>query len=82
MLSPDGPLPTEGYERVRAGIDDYRFLMLAEKRPEARKLLQELRGKIPRYLEGELPDDATLDEWRARLAEIIAAPAGEAGRNP
>ena len=62
MLSPDGPLPTEGHE--------------------ARKLLEEIRGKIPRYLEGELPDEATLDEWRARPAAIIAAPAAAAGRNP
>ena len=82
MPSPDGPLPTEGYERVRAGIDDYRFLMLAEKRPEARKLLEEIRGKIPHYLEGELPGEATLDEWRGKLAAIIAAPAAAAGRNP
>jgi hypothetical protein len=82
MPSPDGPLPTEAYECVRAGIDDCRFLALAERRPEARRFLEELRGKIPRYLEGELPSEATLDEWRDKLAEIIAAPAAEAGRNP
>ncbi len=78
MPSPDGPVPTEAYEHVRAGIDDYRFLMLAEKRPEARKLLEEIRGKIPRFLEGELPDEATLNAWREKLAEFIAAPAAAA----
>lgn len=73
MPSPAGPVPTEAYERVRAGIDDYRFLMLAQRLPAARKLLDEIRGKIPRYLEGDLPGEETLDEWRTRLAEIIAA---------
>jgi hypothetical protein len=78
LPSPAGPVPTAAYEKVRAGIDDYRFLVLAEKRPEARKFLEELREKVPRYLEGDLPGDATLDAWRERLAELIADGQGAA----
>jgi len=57
--SPEGPLPTVGYEWAREGIDDYRYLFtLAEEMkaagPErrdlvarARRLLEEIRREVP-----------------------------------
>lgn len=90
MPSPDGPLPTVAYEKVRAGIDDYRYLWMLErlitKNPQegtdAKRFLDELRGKIPRYAEdGAGIDDATMDAWREKIAAFIVALAGEAERN-
>ena len=90
MPSPDGPLPTMAYEKVRAGIDDYRYLWLLERLvaanpqqgTEAQRFLNELRGKIPRYTEdaGGI-DDATMVAWREKIAGFIVALAGEAERN-
>ena len=53
------------------------------KADEARQFLEEIRGKIPRFLkEGETGvGDATLDAWREKVAEFIVALEGEAERN-
>jgi len=90
MPSPNGPLPTVTYEKVRAGVDDYRYLWMLERliaaNPrqgmEARQFLGELRGKIPRYPEDAAEiDDATMDEWREKIARFIVALAAEEGQN-
>jgi hypothetical protein len=90
LPSPDGPVTTVAYEEVRAGIDDYRYLFLLEKliqehsgktAEEARHLLEGVRSKIPRYTDKEGVDEATLDDWREKIAQSIVALEGEAGRN-
>jgi hypothetical protein len=90
MPSPDGPLPTVAYEKVRAGVDDYRYLWMLERLIAAnsqrgtiaRQFLSEVRGKIPRYPEDAARiDDATMDEWREKIAGFIVALAGEGERN-
>lgn len=90
MPSPDGPLSTVAYENVRAGIDDYRYLWMLERLvaanprrgTEAKRFLDELRGRIPRYTEDAASiDDATMDAWREKIAGFIVALAGEAERN-
>lgn len=84
MPSPQGPVPTVAYEKVRAGIDDYRYIQLLEQRlqsargrkaKEAEKFLAEIRGRIPRFPEGKAAglDDATLDDWREKIAGFIVA---------
>jgi hypothetical protein len=90
MPSPDGPVTTVAYENVRAGIDDYRYLFLLERlirersgktAEEARRFLEGIRTKIPRVTDNGETDDATLDEWRAKIARFIVALQAEAGRN-
>jgi hypothetical protein len=90
MPSPDGPVTTVGYENVRAGIDDYRYLFLLERlireedgqtAEEARRFLENIRGKIPRFTDGAGVGEATLDEWREKIAGFIVALEGEEGRN-
>jgi len=90
MPSPDGPLPTVAYEKVRAGIDDYRYLWMLQrlvainpqKGAEAARFLEELRGEIPRFpQEAAGIDDATMDAWREKIAGFIAALEEEGERN-
>jgi hypothetical protein len=90
MPSPDGPLSTVAYENVRAGIDDYRYLWMLERliaanpqrRTGAKRFLEELRGRIPRYAaDAARIDDATMDAWREKIAGFIVALAGEAEQN-
>ncbi len=90
MPSPDGPVTTVGYENVRAGIDDYRYLFLLERliregngktAEQARRFLENIRGKIPRFTDETTVEEATLDEWREKIAGFIVALVGEAGRN-
>ncbi|NQU10122.1 hypothetical protein HQ590_04985 [bacterium] len=85
--SPAGPVPTEAYERVRAGIDDYRFLYRLEQvlrqrtgptAGAARDYLEGIRGRLPQFLgEGRDVGEATLDEWRGKIAGLIVALEGE-----
>jgi hypothetical protein len=90
MPSPDGPVTTVAYEKVRAGIDDYRYLFRLERliregsgktTQEARRFLENIREKIPRFTDESSVEDTTLDEWRAKIAGFIVALEGEAGRN-
>lgn len=86
---PNGPMPTEAYERVRAGIDDYRFIVLLERliqrqpggrTEQARRLLAGIRGKMPQFLwsPDQQVSEETLDAWRGEIAAAIAALAAEA----
>ena len=90
MPSPDGPVPTVAYENVRAGIDDYRYVFLLQrlirqgkgkKADEVERFLEEIRGRIPRFLDGATVEEATLDAWREKIAGFIVALEGEAERN-
>jgi len=90
MPSPDGPLSTVAYENVRAGIDDYRYLWMLERLvvanprrgTDARRFLEELRGRVPRYAADAAGiDEATMDAWREKIAGFIVGLAGEAERN-
>jgi len=92
MPSPAGPLPTAAYEKVRQGIDDYRYVFLLERlirRGEGRKaqdagrFLDELRGRIPRFLDGSSAavEEELLETWRNQVAGwIIALSDDAAGR--
>jgi hypothetical protein len=90
MPSPDGPVPTVAYENVRAGIDDYRYVFLIQrlirqrkggKADEAERFLEEIRGRIPRFLDGAPADEGTLDAWREKIAGFIVALGEEAERS-
>jgi hypothetical protein len=90
MPSPDGPVTTVAYENVRAGIDDYRYLFLLERlvregngktAEEAKSYLEDIRGRVPRFTDRASVEEATLDEWREKIAGFIVALEGEAGRN-
>jgi Domain of unknown function (DUF4091) len=90
MPSPEGPITTVAYENVRAGIDDYRYVFLLEQlihaengatAEAAKRFLEDLRGRIPRFTDEASVEEATLDEWRERIAGFIAALEAEAGRN-
>lgn len=78
--SPEGPLPTPGYERTREGTEDYRWLeVLAERlagQPEhpaaadARRLLESIRKEIPDYLEAaSAPGGAVQEKLEAKLPQ-------------
>lgn len=83
LPSPDGPLPTIGYEGRRDGILDYRILCAAEEIPEAAEWLADLRKKVPRdsFTERgyfwDVPDThdpqpaADLDKIRARCLDYL-----------
>jgi hypothetical protein len=90
MPSPDGPVTTVAYEKVRAGIDDYRYLFLLERlvhkgngqtAEEAKHFLEDIRGKIPRFTDESSVEEATLDDWREKVAGFIVALEEGAGRN-
>jgi hypothetical protein len=90
MPSPDGPVTTVAYENVRAGIDDYRYVFLLERliregkgktAEAANRFLEDIRGKIPRFNDEASMEEATLDEWREKIAGFIVALEEEAGRN-
>jgi hypothetical protein len=90
LPSPDGPVTTVAYENVRAGIDDYRYVFLLQRlirerngktAEEAKRFLENIRGKIPRFTDEGSVEETTLDEWRERIARFIVALEGEAGRN-
>ncbi len=48
---------------------------------EAGRFLEDIRGRIPRFTDEASVGEATLDEWREKIAGFIVALEGEAGRN-
>jgi hypothetical protein len=70
--------------------DDYRYSFFLEglirKRngkttEDAERFLEYIRRKIPRFTDEASVEEATLDEWREKIAGFIVALEGEAGRN-
>jgi hypothetical protein len=48
---------------------------------QAERFLEEIRGRIPRFMEGATVEEATLDAWGEKIARFIVALAEEAERN-